>query len=210
MRLGSDLPVDSVRLVACPRKNRSSQSSQRRGRKRRSGRTARSKRPLRWESRTFPLPQRGQRSSCRIKTSRGADIDFNTAVPFPRPQGCAWHRTSSPAISSLKCNGKFVAHARDGPVPAIVVVSAEIDESPAKVTSAQSFEELRRGHSLWQQVKSLHCLKIESGAVTNDRKPLWEGSLRMQSVARNPTDTLRTFYTSDLDTMLMGNFLLEK
>ena len=107
MRLGSDLPVDSVRLVACPRKNRSSQSSQRWGRKRRSGRTARSKRPLRWESRTFPLPQRGQRSSCRIKTSRGAGIDFNTAVPFPRPIGCTWHIES-------QVQRKIVAHARAG------------------------------------------------------------------------------------------------
>jgi hypothetical protein len=88
-------------------------------------------------------------------------------------------------------------------------VNAEIDESPAKVTSAQPFEELRRrAHSLWQRVKSLRCLKIESRAVTNDPKPLWEGSLilRMQSMARNPTEILRTFYTSDLDTMLTGNF----
>jgi hypothetical protein len=209
MRLGSDLPVDSVRLVACPPKNRSSQSSQRWGRKRRGGRTARSKRPSGGNFRCHT----GATQLLPHKNLSWSGIAFKTAAPFPRPLGCTWHLKSSPPISSLKCNGKFVAHARDWPVPAIVVVSAEIDESPAKVTRAQPFEELRRrGHSLWQRVKSLRCLKIESRAVTNDPKPLWEGSLilRMQSMARKPTEILRTFYTSDLDTMLMGNVLLEK
>jgi hypothetical protein len=189
MRLGSDLPVDSVRLVACPPKNRSSQSSQRWGCKRRCGRTARSQQ----------TPPVGIIFRCH--NGGNAALILTQLYHFHGH----WDAPSTESRHRL-----YVTHARDWPVPAIVVVSAEIDESPAKVTSAQPFEELRRrGHSLWQRVKSLRCLKIESRAVTNDPKPLWEGSLilRMQSMARNPTEILRTFYTSDLDTMLTGNFL---
>lgn len=131
-----------------------------------------------------------------------ADVMIQTLIDANSMHGRIEQRVTVTNINS----------ARGRSESAFLVVSAEIDEPRSTITRDQSFKERRNGHYLWQRVESLCGINLESVGSSNEPFLLWEGSLviRMQAIARNPSDALRTFYTSDSDVMLMGSFLLKK
>ena len=87
--------------------------------------------------------------------------------------------------------------------------SAFVILSVAERGSAQgSGEGRQKQHSLREVVDGLYYRDVDEG----DPVPICDESLTvgMLAIARNPTDAFRTFYTSDLDLMLIGNYLIEK
>ena len=61
-------------------------------------------------------------------------------------------------------------------------------------------------------VNRLYCGRLTDIEELSDRVVVWDRPLMIgiEAIARNPVDAVRTFYTSDLDTILIGNSLLDK
>lgn len=109
---------------------------------------------------------------------------------------------------------KTIRQAASESQAAFLVLSAEIGRSGLEVAPNRSSEGSHRSYTLRKEVDNLYGFPCNDGALQNenDQVLLCEGPLRisLQAIARSPADAFRTFYTSDLDVMLLGNFLLEK
>jgi len=98
------------------------------------------------------------------------------------------------------------SHRPEEPSVGFLILSAERLQG-AQLSSMEQDE-----YPLQAEVNRLYCATGKDTEKTSDPVVAWDRPVivSIEAVARNPVDAVRTFYTSDLDSLLIGNFLLDK
>jgi len=128
----------------------------------------------------------------------------NNAVKFRE-----WWRPFAPSMLA-EASGEYLENAPDSP---FMIITAQVrPEKRSVIPSVTHVDGSARPQTVERQIRPLYWNLIKRfGEITGVPVVMNTSfNLRGEAIVSSPTDAIRTFYSSGLDALVIGNFLVEK
>jgi carbamoyltransferase len=128
----------------------------------------------------------------------------NNAVKFRE-----WWRPFAPSMLA-EASGEYLENAPDSP---FMIITAQVrPEKRSVIPSVTHVDGSARPQTVERQIRPLYWSLIKRFGEITGVPVIMNTSfnLRGEAIVSSPTDAIRTFYSSGLDALVIGNFLVEK
>jgi carbamoyltransferase len=128
----------------------------------------------------------------------------NNAVKFRE-----WWRPFAPSLNK-ECAGEYLESATDSP---FMILTAQVrPEKRGEIPSVTHVDGSARPQTVEKEVNPLYWRLIDGFARRTGVPVVMNTSfnLRGEAIVNTPTDAIRTFFSSGMDALVIGNFVVEK
>jgi len=146
----------------------------------------------------------GSRSILADPRDPGMNVKVNNAVKFRE-----WWRPFAPSLKK-EAASEFLESAFDSP---FMILTAQVrPEKRSVIPSVTHVDGSARPQTVEQEINPLYWRLIDEFAKRTGVPVIMNTSfnLRSEAIVHTPTDAIRTFFSSGMDALVLGSFLVEK